>query len=326
MTLERHDYFGCFGILHFGDIEVTKRCVDNLFQLNQIEDCLILILDNDLRKNAKEDFLRLYKSMHNVQVLKTEEKCGFSKANNYLYEQCMPYNFRFIALLNNDIEIHQKNFIDNLMAIVNLDKYFIIGPDVYKPSTHEHQSPLALYYPGVESINNNLMHMCREMLKSDDVINHFIRQKKVIGLAHKFFPDFIFTLYRTVSHKTIVPLNYRQSYEDCILSGACLIFTNKFINEESLPFYPETEFYFEEMILGLRCKMKGYKTLFTPKLKVYHKHSASSLQNVKSLIDYEKTVANRMVASFEVLKKYEETNYFKSELSNENNQSNKSKN
>ena len=314
MTLQKKGYLGCFGILHYGDVEVTKQCVNSLLKLNQIQDCLIMILDNDLRMNAKEDFFSMYKSISNVQVIKTEEKCGFSKANNYLYKNCISYNLKFIAMLNNDIEIYQKDFVDNLIKVIKLNIYYIIGPDVYKPSTREHQSPIALHYPGVESINNNIMYIYRAMLESDDAIKRFIKQKKVIELAHKYLPEFIFSLYRKISHMNTAPLSYSQAYEDCILSGACLIFTNKFISQEKVAFDPETEFYLEEMILGLRCKKKGYKTLFTPALKVYHRHAVSALQDANSLIDYEMTTARRMLESFEVLKKYEETEYFSEEL------------
>ena len=151
MISERDSFLGCFGILHYGDIEVTKQCINSLLKINRIQDCLIMVLDNDSRDNAKEKLLDIYKSIPNIRVLKTEGQCGFSKANNYLYKQCISYDLLFVALLNNDIEIHQKEFIDNLMDVIQLNKYYIIGPDVYKPSTREHQSPLALYYPGVYS-------------------------------------------------------------------------------------------------------------------------------------------------------------------------------
>ena len=92
MVSEKDSFLGCFGVLHYGDIEVTKKCIDSLLKLNKIQDCLIMILDNDLRTNAKEDFYRMYQSFSNIQFIKTEEKCGFSKANNYLYKQCLSYD------------------------------------------------------------------------------------------------------------------------------------------------------------------------------------------------------------------------------------------
>lgn len=312
MVIEKDSYLGCFGILHYGDIEVTKKCINSLLKLNNIHNCLIMILDNDLRTNAKEEFFRLFQSHANIQLIKTEEKCGFSKANNYLYKRCLSYDSKFIAMLNNDIEIHQIDFIDKLMQIINQKKYFIIGPDIYKKSTGEHQSPMELSYPGVDSINNGIMlRGCRDILENDDSVYKVIKQKKNIILAHKCLPNFLFSIYRCINQGIKIALRYKRPHEDCILSGACLIFTDKFIMQEKTAFYPETEFYFEEMILGLRCREKGYKTLFTPTLKVYHQHAASVLYDAKSLVDYEKTVAKRMLESFEILKKCEETNGFK---------------
>lgn len=313
MVLERDNFLGCFGILHYGDIEVTKKCIHSLLKLNKIQDCLIIILDNDLRTNAKEEFSEMFEAFSNIELIKTEEKCGFSKANNYLYKQCLLYDLKFIVMLNNDIEIHQIDFVDKLMEIIRKEKYYIIGPDIYKKSTDDHQSPLELSYPGIENISHTMIHQCCDILENDYSVNKLIQQKKRIILAHKYLPNFLFYIYRCISQGSTIALRYKREHEDCILSGACLIFTNKFIMHEEVAFYPETEFYFEEMILGLRCKAKGYKTLFTPTLKVYHKHAASALQDAKSLIDYERTAAKRMLASFEVLKKCEETNYFMQE-------------
>lgn len=311
MMLEKKSILGCFGILHYGDIEVTKKCINSLLNINQIKDCLIVILDNDLRRNAKEELSGIFKTFSNIQLIKTEEKCGFSKANNYLYKYCLAYDLKFIAMLNNDIEIYQMDFIDKLMQIIKQEKYYIIGPDIYKKSTGEHQSPIELSYPGVDSINNGIMLSgCRNILENDDSVHKVIKQKRNIVLAHKYLPDCLFTIYRCINQGVEMALRYKQSHEDCILSGACLIFTDKFIMQEKIAFYPETEFYFEEMILGLRCKEKGYKTLFTPKLKVYHQHAASVLYDIKSLVDYERTVARRMLESFEVLKKCEKTKDF----------------
>lgn len=308
--LEKDAFLGCFAVLHYGDIKITEKCINSLLKLNQIQDCLIVILDNDIRGNAREDLLKKYQFFPNIQFIKTEEKCGFSKANNYLYKQCIQYNSNFIAMLNNDIEIHQVDFIDRLIQIIRQNKYYIVGPDIYKKSTDEHQSPMELSYPGVDRLNHTLIRECYDILENDSSVNKLIKQRRKIVLAHKCFPKFLFSIYRYMSQGAVMTSRYKQPHEDCILCGACLIFTNKFIKKEKIVFDPETEFYFEEMILGLRCKAKGYKTLFTPQLKVYHKHAASTLQDAQSAIDYERTVAKRTLEAFEVLKQCEETNYF----------------
>ena len=240
MVLGKDSILGCFGILHYGDIEVTKKCINSLLKLNHIQECLILILDNDLRRNAKEELFRMFKSFSNILLIKSKEEGGFSKANNYLYKHCLSYDPKFIAMLNNDIEIHQIDFIDNLMQIINRKKYYIIGPDIYKKSTGEHQSPMDLSYPGVDSINNGiLLRGCRDILENDDSVYKVIKQKKNIVLAHKFLPDFLFLIYRCINQGTQIALKYKRPHEDCILSGACLIFTDKFIKQEKTAFYPE---------------------------------------------------------------------------------------
>ena len=82
VLLEKDGFLGCFAVLHYGDIKITANCINSLLKLNQIQDCLIVILDNDIRGNAKEDLLKKYHFFPNIQFIKMEEKCGFSKANN----------------------------------------------------------------------------------------------------------------------------------------------------------------------------------------------------------------------------------------------------
>ena len=133
---------GCFTVLHYGNSDVTKRCVDSLLKLNRINECKILILDNDLRFDYKEEFDKLYSSCENIHTFKSKSNWGFTEANNFLYTEAKKFNPKFIVVLNNDIEILQKDFIGLLIEKIKLDKYYVIGPDIFKPSTLDHQSPL----------------------------------------------------------------------------------------------------------------------------------------------------------------------------------------
>lgn len=313
-------YNSCFGILHYGDIRITIRCIESLLRLKHIEECLIIVYDNDLGSDIKTSLSEYFGSIPNIKVISDGKKHGFSVANNALYSYCKRYDFQFLGILNNDIEIYQKNFIDILIQKIQEDKYYIIGPDIYKKETDDHQSPLAIDYPGIKKIYDQLIKP--SLLISSDIKTamNAVIEKQRIEKAHRYLPRIFFTLYRSITQGKNYSVRYSKEHENAILSGAALFFTEKYLKVEDKAFYPVTEFYFEEMILGLKCKEKNYRTLYTPDLKVYHKHAVASLADAGSSLKYEQIVAKRMIESFEVLKKYEKEVLGKQDHVNEKNQ------
>jgi GT2 family glycosyltransferase len=64
--------------------------------------------------------------------------------------------------------------------------------------------------------------------------------------------------------------------ENVILHGSFVVFSPKFIENEDFCFRPGTFLYMEEAILYRYGKCKGYKMVFTPLAKVYHKEDSST--------------------------------------------------
>lgn len=67
-----------------------------------------------------------------------------------------------------------------------------------------------------------------------------------------------------------------QLQTDVIPFGACLIFTPLFAEKEEKAFDPETQFFYEEYILALRCRRKNYKIVYDPSMTVYHESGAAT--------------------------------------------------
>lgn len=301
----RRNLIGCFGILHYGAIEITIQCIESLLKIRRIEECLIIVFDNDLRNNIKNELVEYFDSISNIEVISDGKKHGFSDANNKIYSRCQKYDFRFLGILNNDIEIYQRNFIDILIQKIEEDKYYIIGPDIYKKETDDHQSPLAIEYPGSKVLYDQFIKNSLRIISVQKDAMDAVLEKQRIEKAHRYIPRVFFTLYRSITQGRNYAARYSKEHENAILSGAALFFTDKYLKAEDKAFYPITQFYFEEMILGLKCKEKNYRTLYTPDLKVFHKHAAASLQDAGSALKYEHITAERMIESFKVLKEYE---------------------
>ena len=68
---------------------------------------------------------------------------------------------------------------------------------------------------------------------------------------------------------------------------------------------PETQFYYEELILAQRCKQLNLKTLYTLELKILHYDGAATHKsNKKNLSEYISFTINQTIESNEIYKRY----------------------
>lgn len=297
-----------FTILHYGNTKPTLECIDSLLNLFLIEECVILVLDNNSKTNIGESIQNRFGEKKNIILLCSDENLGFSGGNNFLYAKAKEYNPSFVAVLNNDILIKQRDFIPKLRTIVDLKKYFVIGPDVFKPSDLEHQAPLYKTFPSNEELASfmvpwkNIIRDC-----GDKTFNKSKERRDYV--LHAICPKFLDEYYRLKKYGLTDKRNwYLTEYENPVLQGSCIIVTNRYCAAEEVLFEPNTGFYFEELLLALKCKTKGYKTLYTPTIKVIHKHALATKCASKSHDEYMVTQATRMVHAYEIFKNCQTNN------------------
>lgn len=265
----------CFNVLHYQSFNATTMCVDSLLKLKGIEKCLIVILDNGSPNHSFELLKNRYSANPIIKLLHSIENLGFSEGNNKLYRFSKLYNPQFIVVLNNDIEIRQKNFVDVLQKTYTANPSYLIGPDVYCPRGQEHQSPLYKELPSKVDIERLVAERKSEIEYIDEALNLYRHREKTENIR-KYVPYWIIEIRKRLKHE-FVNLHYKQQFiVNPVLQGSCIIVTKLFMKNEELLFTPDTGFYCEEMILALRCKLNGYKTLYTRNLKVIHWHGISS--------------------------------------------------
>ena len=107
-----------FVILHYGDSEITDRCVQSICSMEGQEAVQLVIVDNDIGKKDALRFERKKKyeqQAPNITVLINRGNGGFSEANNLGYQYARDrLKASFILVLNNDIEFIQKDFPTHL--------------------------------------------------------------------------------------------------------------------------------------------------------------------------------------------------------------------
>lgn len=298
---------GVFTILHFGKSDTTEACIESLLRLSRIKECMILVLDNNSNNGSFEVLSHRFKDIRNVAVRRATGNGGFSKGNNELYQWAREYTPRFIAVLNNDILIEQTDFIQSVLALIDKHEYYVIGPDVYKPTTYDHQAPLYLELPSLDELDNNFISYYRDIL-SGKIETEGNKWEKLRQIMLPHIPRGLIHRYRVLRYKEGYTDRYGINHRNPVLQGSCVIFTEKYITCEEVAFEPDTHFYFEELLLALKCKTKGYDTLYTPELKVIHNHAVASKSDTSNYAEYMHKQAARMVAAFDIYKSCVQTN------------------
>lgn len=293
---------GCFTVLHFGELSVTIRCIESLLKLRDIEKCKILILDNGTTNSSYAKLVDRYDNNEIVLIYKSDNNLGFSRGNNYLFKKAKALEPRFVVVLNNDIVIKQKNFIGTLEKLVDKEKYYFIGPDVYKPHTGDHQAPLYKTIPTVEELETKDMSFWTKINSDTEFASEALRREIKSIWLHNLVPNIFTKLYREIRFRDENYKSYKDCCEDAVLQGSCIIVSDLYIKKENLLFEPDTGMYFEELLLALKCRTLSYHTIYTPSLHVLHYHAVATKSDMNDYYHYMKTQAERMLHAYDIYK------------------------
>jgi len=254
-----------FVILHYIVIDETVACVESI--LSNVEgDKKIIIVDNFSPNNSGKRLEKIYRNNENVHVLKTKENLGFAKGNNFGYRYAREnLDPDFIVVMNNDMVIQQKNFIEEIYDCYRNYKFAVMGPDIYSTKAKKHQNPEA---------DRNF------------TLKELKRKRRVLIIKNKIKFLYAFKWYvldkfkRNSERKVIVKKNnfVNEVIFDKPLHGSCYIFSRIFITKYRECFYAKTFMYMESYILHYQVKRDGLKIMYNPKLKVIHHEDVSTDQ------------------------------------------------
>lgn len=261
-----------FVVLHYKDCKSTDSCVRSILRMEQQERIRLVIVDNDIQEDPQKrsKLARRYQGEERIAVLPIQENGGFSYANNKGYACAREQQgASCILVLNNDIEFMQTDFIQRLDDILAQHPCHVLGPDIVRRSTGEHQNPMDTRLR-TKAEAEYTMRMNRAALRWYSVLypvlywyNERLKKKQ------------------SQQRQTETPY-YNSVQEDIVAHGACLIFTPAFVKQEKNAFEPETPFFYEEYLLAHRCRKKDYKMIYHPALKVLHESGTATKRSYKS--------------------------------------------
>ena len=283
-----------FVILHYKEAEVTDSCVRSILKMDGQEQIRIIIVDNDIHEDLqkRKGLAERYEKFPCITVLPIFENGGFSYANNQGYAYAREKEQAdFVVVLNNDIEFLQKDFIRRLEESYEKNSCAVLGPDIIKKSTKEHQNPLDW------------------RTRTREEADATIRKNKA---ALKFYPVLYPALYWNYQRMVRMQTKQRTKQEticqtakkEIVLFGACLIFTPDFVKKEEKAFEPETRFFYEEHILAERCRKKNYSMCYDPSMIVYHESGSATRKNYQKEKERLRFTMERTIEAAEIYRNY----------------------
>ncbi|HGK1938477.1 TPA: glycosyltransferase family 2 protein [Streptococcus pneumoniae] len=271
----------CFVILHYRTSNDTIECIKSIQKLEG--DYKIVIVDNASQNGSIERVEALFANNDEIVIIKNTKNLGFAAGNNigYAYARTQ-IKADMIAVLNNDIVIKQKDFINRIFELYRNSQFHIAGPDIVSLVDGHHQSPV------VEKINS-ISKANKELFKY-----RILRIINKIGLYELMTRQPKKELNRI---SVADPMRYQ---ENVILHGSFVIFSPLYVSEEECAFRPDTFMYMEEPILYEYCMLKNYKTVFDPSIVIYHKEDSSTNSLYNAVYAKREFVFKNMIRSLKI--------------------------
>ena len=240
-----------FVILHYNNIKETMECLDSLERFKQ----KIIVVSNS------KDYDNLKKIEKRVdKVIINEENIGFAKANNigckYAIEKYKP---DFLCVINNDIVIDQKDFLDKVEKLYKKYQFDVLGPKIL-PDDLPSVNPFPVY-DTLEKIEDRIKYT-KKLIK---IYNSVILRNLLS----------CYVLIKSKLKKISKPVNGDKDELGVALHGCALIFSKKYYERYETVFYNETFLYHEEEFLYYRCKHDNLTFLYSPEVELVHKEGRS---------------------------------------------------
>lgn len=245
-----------FVILHYMVYKDTIECVNSIISNVIIakEDMYYIVVVDNGSDNDSYSILKKELKDKRVILLQNDKNWGFARGNNIGFKFAKnSLKADFIALINNDTIISQKDWIIKAMELYREYKYAVLGPDIITADGY-HQNP----FPQKKWTLISL-HMMR-------------RKQQIKMLLTRFGLDAVWIERKCTSDcQKFVDRDVLNAG----LHGACMIFSKEYI-ECFDGLCDKTFLYMEEEILMLYLDAYHLKSLYSPEIKIFHKEDMAT--------------------------------------------------
>lgn len=125
---------------------LTKRCVDSLYNKCKYTNFEIIVVDNGSTEDDTLELLELYKkSKNNFKVIRKDCPFNYSYLNN---EAVKVAKGEYLLFLNNDTEVLDANFLDEMVGYASLNHVGCVGIKLLYPDNLVQHAGVVLGYGG----------------------------------------------------------------------------------------------------------------------------------------------------------------------------------
>lgn len=278
-----------FIILNYKSLSDTIECIKSINKIKTSHKKSIIVVDNNSLTEVGAKEIKKYTQ----DIILLKENIGFAKGNN---EGCKyaikKYKPDYLCVINSDVVITQKDFVDKIYDIDKKYKFDVMGPKIL-PEELDSCNP----FPAYTNLNQ-----VEEKIKYT---------KKLIKIYQSKFLRFLLKIY-TSRKKNIKPLqNGKDIMLNVPLHGCALIFSKKYYQKYPEIFYNKTFLFHEEEFLYQRCLRDNLNFIYHPEIELIHKEGKSlnkeyQDKEYKKLIFKNKEILKSLLLLKEVMKNNKE--------------------
>lgn len=247
-----------FIILHYKNIDDTICCLEALHATG-FKDSHFIVVDNNTLNSQEEKLINKYTN----DVLKLNNNYGYAIANNRGIEYAREkYNSRFYIIINNDVIIKQKEFLNIISNDYNKYNFDMLGT-------------------WIDSISGESVNPFPALRSKIQIEAELSKCNKLIKIYSSRLLTFLLNVYICFKHlikKPIKPSNGALLEKNVPLHGCAIVFSKKYIEKYQYPFDNRTFLFHEEEFLYKRVINDKLISVYDPCLKVFHKEG-SSIEN-----------------------------------------------
>jgi len=229
-------------ILNFNRKRDTLECLDSGKKLHsKYIDLLTFVVDNGSTDASVRD---IKKQFPEVKLIENHRNLGFCEGNNVGAKAAFAAGADYVIILNNDTLLHPL-MVEELVKTTQQEKAGVASPKIY-------------FAQGFE------FHKDRYTQEE---------QGKVIWYAGGHID------WKNVwpSHRGVDEVDHGQydKVEDTMFATGCATLLSKEVYARLGLYDPRYVFYFEDLDFSLRAQQSGFRIIYAPQAKLWHKNAAS---------------------------------------------------